>query len=529
VYAASSSLDVTDSTFSNNAENGIFADANSIVAGFASSTATGNGQYGIELPANSGGSLQNSSGFAGNTLDGIALSGDTIDTSQTWQAQDSPCIVLGQVLVEGPTDPVLTVSDGAIVQFGAAVNMYVGYDDDGSLHVDGTGTGVLFTSAQPVPDLSDWGGITFGSKDKGSRLDGLTIEYGGGNGYGNLYITSVASPTFVNVTSQYSGKSGLYVGGGAGADVSDSSFVNNNNDGVTVDASSHLAVTGNGPSFTNNVMTSNAQAPITLPAGSLAQLDKTSTFAGNSLPIQCSGGTVASNGTWQSLDEDVQINGNTFIEGPLNPTITIQDGATYLMGTSVGLYVGYNDDGYVTAAGSPSGAGILFTSPKALPGPNDWQGIYLYAHSTGSSLTATTVEYGGSNGYGNIYAYATDVTLSHVTSRYSGKSGVGAYSSVIAATDSTFTDNNDDGIFLDSSSSLSSVSVPSFKRNQLHDNGKHPITLPIDSVRELDTSSSYDVNGDLVHISGGTARSSGTWRHLDEDYYVATPSSSKGL
>ena len=67
------------------------------------------------------------------------------------------------------------------------------------------------------PDETSTGRQPLGGKRHGQAplrsllpaLDGLTIEYGGTNGYGNLHFSS-ADVTLTDCTSSYSSNSGLY-------------------------------------------------------------------------------------------------------------------------------------------------------------------------------------------------------------------------------------------------------------------------------------------------------------------------------
>ena len=43
---------------------------------------------------------------------------------------------------------------------------------------------IRLTAAPQTPLPGDWQGITFGTNDQGSSLRGVTIEYGGGTGFG---------------------------------------------------------------------------------------------------------------------------------------------------------------------------------------------------------------------------------------------------------------------------------------------------------------------------------------------------------
>lgn len=70
---------------------------------------------------------------------------------------------------------------------------------------------IIFTSNDPNPAPGKWSGITFysGTVSANSALDYVTVEFGGGNGVGNLYLSS-ASPTITNSTIRKSSNAGIY-------------------------------------------------------------------------------------------------------------------------------------------------------------------------------------------------------------------------------------------------------------------------------------------------------------------------------
>ena len=98
-------------------------------------------------------------------------------------------------------DPTLTVADGAIVRFASGAELFTGYDDPGRLVVDGTAQGVLFTPHTSLASPGDWPGISIWNQDSGSALTGLTIEYGGANGFGNLRFFNTSTVGSVNSCS----------------------------------------------------------------------------------------------------------------------------------------------------------------------------------------------------------------------------------------------------------------------------------------------------------------------------------------
>ncbi|MBI5498602.1 MAG: hypothetical protein HY907_00035, partial [Deltaproteobacteria bacterium] len=207
---------IRNSTFSDNAEDGIYLDTNSGLDRSASPTFSGNvltrnGEYAMSVPADYAGEIDSTSTFTGNTFDFIRLLADTVSVSQTWQAQDVPFLGSGEILVEGASGPALTVEDGAVVRFDAGVRMIVGGWNNGSLFVDGHTAGVVFSSRASPGTPGAWQGLQLGDRcnDAATVLDGLTIEYGGANGLGNVYFYQ-CDGAISNSTVRYSSTWGIY-------------------------------------------------------------------------------------------------------------------------------------------------------------------------------------------------------------------------------------------------------------------------------------------------------------------------------
>lgn len=110
-------------------------------------------------------------------IDRNQIFNETVDRDSVWPAFDIPWRISREIRVGGEDDPVLTIADGAELQFDGDTGMRVGHSERGGLEAEG---GVVFTSSEPGPIAGSWPGIVFRPDTlNGSYLDGVEIEYAG--------------------------------------------------------------------------------------------------------------------------------------------------------------------------------------------------------------------------------------------------------------------------------------------------------------------------------------------------------------
>jgi len=328
--------------------------------------------------------------------DGVADNGCTVDhcgtitADETWSA-DFVHLITCDVYVEGVAYPVLTIEDGADVQFQAGTGLFMGWSNYGMLIVEGTSTGVLFTSAIGSPQPGDWDGIYIGYYDRGTEMTGATVEYGGNNGYANIYVY-YADPILTDCVSRYSSVSGLY-GQSSFPLITGSTFEDNDSHGINLDTASGLDRTAS-PSFVNNVMTGNVDYPLVVPAGYAGELDASSTFIGNGTDqVYLRADTVTESATWQNLGVPYYGSGDVYVENGAAPHLIIEDGTETVWAAAAGLIVGWSSYGSFETQGTSTG--VSFSASMAVPSPGDWDGIMIGYYDRGSEMVGATVEYGG--------------------------------------------------------------------------------------------------------------------------------------
>lgn len=124
--------------------------------------------------------------YDGNVTNEIVVEGADVAASATWRnpGEGVRYRLLEGLSIEGPTGPILTVAPGTVLAFAAGKSLWVGMHGDGALVLDGGSdtTRVVLTSARPVPDAGDWGGVHFGEhvSRAATKLAYLTIRFAGG-------------------------------------------------------------------------------------------------------------------------------------------------------------------------------------------------------------------------------------------------------------------------------------------------------------------------------------------------------------
>ncbi len=209
--------EIADTSITNNDGYGLYVHTDAgLAAGagasFEDNTVSGNEEEGVVVPAGAVGELDDSSTYSGNDVPGVRVLSGTIEDDTTWQVLDEDYVVAGDIEVEDSAEPILTLSAGLTLAFEPAAGLLVGVGGHGALAVVGTRSKpVTLTSASSAPEGGDWDGVTFGDRCDASDvlLSYVTVSYGGGNGYGNLYFDE-CDGTVSNATISYSSAWGIY-------------------------------------------------------------------------------------------------------------------------------------------------------------------------------------------------------------------------------------------------------------------------------------------------------------------------------
>jgi hypothetical protein len=450
----------------------------------------------------------------------------TISLSQTWKSTVEHTVSC-DVIVEGAAKPRLTIQDGAIVRFASGTELRVGKNSEGDLRVNGTTLGVIFTSAAVAPQPGDWDGLTLGTKDRGSIITGLLVEYGGKNGKGGVVVEG-GNATFDNLVSQWNLGDGLHVTGSEPL-VHDSALVFNTDNGLYVGVGAGLSratsAGGSGPSFENNVITDNAGLPITIPGSHADEIALSNTLSPNDVEeIELLTGTLRFTGTWyeHGLPYRVADSAQIDVEDGPQADLTIEDGVEIYFGVSGGLSIGDGAAGTLTL--QDGAEGIVFSATDAvISSSSNWDGVTFGPDDAGSIIQNLTIEYGGGNDKGNLYINDSAPLVTDVVVRYSDSAGIYVTGTTAAPEirDSVIVDNDEDGVYVTTTSGIArSLVGPTFAGNLLTGNGQSSVVLPPNFVGELDPSTQFSGNGRRIYIHGGNVLEDALWRKLDEDYEV---------
>lgn len=198
---------------------------NGYVAGFTGNTITGCGDYPIYTCPGGLSRFLGGNTLTGNAAgkDGIYVTGGSVTATGEWLNQGVPYVIGGDVSVGSTTGAYLTIGTGATVKFGRDIHLAIGNTYPGGLKADS----VTFTTAAGTPQRGDWEGVWFYDKctDAECRLTNCTIEYGGGDGYGNIW-SGDAVPTITGCHIAHSNAWGVWLDG---PDAPDPDELENNN------------------------------------------------------------------------------------------------------------------------------------------------------------------------------------------------------------------------------------------------------------------------------------------------------------
>ncbi len=210
-----SGVKISHCTFRHSSTYGIRALGDGYFRQLDSNTVTSCASYPVDIGAEYARTIGTGNNFTGNGNSAVKVRGGRVRTSGTWVNPGVPYVLTGDVEVgDNSLNPVLTIAPGTTIQLGANVELYCGYTASGGLVADGTQARIRFTSSVPAPSRGDWYSLGFYSHtiDAVSKLVNCTVEYGGGDGYGNIRIQN-ALPTVTGDSIGHSAAYGIHLSG----------------------------------------------------------------------------------------------------------------------------------------------------------------------------------------------------------------------------------------------------------------------------------------------------------------------------
>jgi hypothetical protein len=488
------SLSITNSSFNNNADNGvdlIFYDQGTITIN--NNTLSNNGNSAYRLGPNI---YPFNSTLSGNGFDGIELTGGTVNVSGTY---------INDLL----TDSWITVQSGISVTISPGVNIYMkegaAWDISGDMFAEGTTVNrIRFTSHTPE---QIWYYIIFRSGSTGS-LKFCDVENGGQFNNPQLLLQDPQSLVIDQCIISNSSGDGLqgYIGSSIAGSLSitNSSFNNNTNDGVDLALYDQGTATVDNNSLANNGNSAFRLGPNIYPSGTI--------LSGNGFDgIELTGGTNTISGTY-------------FIDLISDGWITIASGVGVTISPGVNIYmnegISWDISGSLSAEGT-SLERIRFTSSTP---EQRWYYIIFRSGSTGS-LKFCDVEKGGQ--FNNPQLLLQDpqsLVIDQCKISNSGGDGLQGYvgsgiTGSLTITNSSFDNNADNGVDL----TFYDQGTITIDNNSLSNNGNSAFRLGPNIYPSNSTLSGNGFDG--IELTGGTINSSGTYfNDLLTDSWIAVQS-----
>jgi hypothetical protein len=153
---------------------------------FENDTITGCGGFPLHIAAQYVGTIGNGNSFTGNVHDAIEVAGGTITDYYTqFRRQGVPYLILETIEVGSDLEPTLIIENGVEIQFEPGAALAIGRSAKASLQADS----VTLTGASAQPGA--WDGLELHRyTTNASRVEGCRLLYGGGSGFGIVFIDS---------------------------------------------------------------------------------------------------------------------------------------------------------------------------------------------------------------------------------------------------------------------------------------------------------------------------------------------------
>ncbi len=451
----------------------------------------------------------------------------TITTNTTWRLTGSPFRVTCDLTIIN--NAVLTVDPGVEVRFSTGTGVTVGFPSAGGaggLSAIGTAAGpIVFTSDQSSPAPGNWKGLNFTSNtiDASTRLDRVTVEYGGaGTNNANVRLDN-AEITIVRSTIRQSSGHGIRLQTVSGLTLDQSTVTQNAGYGL-IQESTILPV-----SVTSSSMTNNGAYPLRIGANGVALLNGNTYSGNNPNAIEVIGGSVTTTQTWRNqgvpfivITSDMTVSNSA--------VLTLEAGLELRFSTGLGLVVGLAGQGAgsgtLSAVGTAA-APVTFTSAQPTRAPGDWKGVRFAntAFNDAAILDYVVVEYGGSGTSAanihldNVVSPARAV-IRRSTARYSSGQGIRLQGTQVGEFDYVIdhvamTNNAAYGFLQDTA-----LGIVTLTGNTIQNNGSYPIKVRADIVGRLSGNTYGGNNPNAIEVLGQGLVTTQTWRTEGVPYVI---------
>ena len=201
-------VSVTDSTFTDSQDYGVYFEAGATIGAFTANTFSGNAQAAVRVYANNLGALDTASDYDVAATRGVEVKNESVTTPQTWKALNAKPVFLGVSQIKAA----VTIADGADYLFDVNAGIDV---ETGSLSaIASTANGIHLRGLVAV--AGQWRGIIFHSNSPTNALTNVEIRHAGGERFGstsdqaNVYVDGRARLSMTNCLLADSARFGVF-------------------------------------------------------------------------------------------------------------------------------------------------------------------------------------------------------------------------------------------------------------------------------------------------------------------------------
>ncbi len=295
---------------------------------------------------------------------GGTLHRESVRSSMTWARIDGPHVVEGTIAVGGPAGVVLTIEPGAVVIM----------RPDAGLHFGATGPGRLLTLGGV--------GVEFRPPNSGLRWGEMTFEGPAESVLRNVTLTGCGGSFPVATTCIRLRESP----GAAQPRLSVDSLTINDSQGTGIILESRVPFAPN----SRALMISGTLGPgVVMSAAAAGSFPADSRVFGSGInEVRLTSDTIATSTTLRRYLFTWHVTGRIWVEGPEQPTLTIEPGARLLFDRDAGITIGKNSPGRLVA-GVPGGDYVVL---GAFDLGSPWAGLQFMGQSAGSSVARTVIQ-----------------------------------------------------------------------------------------------------------------------------------------
>lgn len=372
ISGENNNLEISDSTFSENAAVAVHAQGGDSDVTIASSSFTNN-DASLWLHANLTGGLSDDLTFEGNDDGHIHTSingaSESVSREQTWPALTEPYLVRRTIKL----DALLTLSPGSRLEFEQDVGIDI--SDEGRLSAVGTeASPITFTGAEE--ERGFWKGLYYhDTRSSQNVLEHVAITHAGSDGW----------------TGGAQSRGCIYIAGdGVALKIASADFQECAQAAIVAEASG-VDFSLEGSSFTAN------ELPLWIHANLAGSLAADNTMSGNDddyilLGVNGASTEVSANQTWNTFDVPYRADRTVLVSGEL----TLSPGLIFEFDQDTGVQV----NGGNLIADASSGDRIQFIPADGETLSGFWKGIhFIDSFSSSNTIANADILYGGSSGW----------------------------------------------------------------------------------------------------------------------------------